>query len=350
MRKFADVDIISALRKIVNNNNLHYKSDFEYDADTLKIAEAGERFLWLSRYSGTWLMNERDAHIRNTEAHSTWQYYSDTKYYGVKAFAVEIKGNEGGKPVGDIYELNYNKHREAVRVSSFNANTVDVTFKPTRSEDSATRTFDIAEYSGNWRAILNRYGAAESVRHKLSNEDEALLAEILGNFKMGYENESEPASVNDYVRDMVRERFHEYGYTRDDMAFTTPEDAFGALKHKIPVYILHPGNGAEQVHETKDIGEALYERRIFGMGARDKQLLNFFVAGNTLADLPFSHRELSTIFHMALDRGKENIEDEQQRKAIDGIIKVLDTMLFADDGRDAAELELDQEFDEGIEQ
>ena len=66
MRKFEGVDIISALRKIVNNNNLHYKTDFEYDADTLKNAAAGDRFLWLSRYSGTELCNEHDTHIRNT--------------------------------------------------------------------------------------------------------------------------------------------------------------------------------------------------------------------------------------------------------------------------------------------
>ena len=191
MRKFENVDIISSLRKIVNNNNLHYKTDFEYDADTLKNATAGDRFLWLSRYSGTWLMTEREAHIRNTESHSTWQYYGDTKYYGVKAFAVEVTGNDGGKPVGDIYELNYDKHREAVRTSSFNAKTVDVTFKPTHWEREAvatTRTFDVAEYNGRWRALVDRYGPVQSVRHNISSEDEALLAEILNSFKIQYEH------------------------------------------------------------------------------------------------------------------------------------------------------------------
>lgn len=184
MQKFEDVDIISTLRKIVNNNNLYFKSDFEYDADTFKNAAEGSRFLWMSRNSGTWLINERDAHIRNTEGYNTWQYYSDIQYYGVKAFAVEVKDNEGGRPVGDIYELHYNKHREAIRRSSFNVKTVDVTFKPTRWESGATRTIDVVEYNDNWRAIIGRYGEAESVRHNLSIEDEALLGEILDNFKM----------------------------------------------------------------------------------------------------------------------------------------------------------------------
>ena len=347
MRKFEDVDIISTLRKIVNNNNLHYKTDFEYDADTLKNAAAGDRFLWLSRYSGTWLMTEREAHIRNTESHSTWQYYGDTKYYGVKSFAVEVTGNENGKPVGDIYELHYNKHREAVRTSSFNAKTVDIVFKPRHWEqESTTRNFDTAEYNDRWLSIINRYGQAESIHFNLSNEDEAALAEILGNFKKEYEEETEPASVNDYVREMVRERFHEYGYKRDNMAFTTPDDACGAIKYKIPVYVLHPDNRAIQIFKREDVTEAMQNKRMLGMGARDKQLLNFYTAGNTIANLPFTKDELKTILFMALDRGKENFEDEKDKQTIDNIINVLDIALFEIDSHDELTHEQDRELDE----
>ena len=46
---------------------------------------------------------------------------------------------------------------------------------------------------------------------------------------------------------------------------------------------------------------------------------------------------------MALDKGKENIEDEQQKKAVDGIIGVLDSILFSNDGRDSAEIALDRD-------
>jgi hypothetical protein len=49
--------------------------------------------------------------------------------------------------------------------------------------------------------------------------------------------------------------------------------------------------------------------------------------------------ELLVKFHPPLSTqgcgyNKENIEDDRQRKAIDGIIKALDTVLFADDGLD----------------
>jgi hypothetical protein len=105
MRVFKEVPIISTLRKIVENNNLFYKTDYAYDAETLGNAAEGSRFLWMSRTSGTWLFDERDVHIRDTYAYNTWQYYSDVKYYGVKAFAVEINNNEYEKPIGDIYVL-----------------------------------------------------------------------------------------------------------------------------------------------------------------------------------------------------------------------------------------------------
>jgi hypothetical protein len=348
MRKFEDVDVISTLRKIVDNNTLFYQTDFKYDAETLKEAAEGSHFYWMSRTSGTWLINDRDAHIRNTYDYNTWQYYSDTKYYGVKAFAVAVKENINGQPYGDIYELHYNKHREEIRQNSFNARTVDVTFKPTRWQERTTREIDVAEYNDNWRAIVNRYGEAESVRHNLSKEDESRLAEVLRGMRARREEEAVPVSAGSYIKEMVKERFHEYGYTRDDMVFTTPEDADTALKHLIPVHILNPDNTAEQAKKPKEIADALYGGKMFGMNGRDKKLLNFFKAGNTLADLPFSHADLTTIFYMALDKGKESVEDNEQRKALDNVIHVLDTVLFADDGCEADEIALERDLDGGM--
>jgi hypothetical protein len=351
MQKFQDVDLINALQKIVNNNNLHYKSDFKYDSETLKNAAVGDRFLWMSRYSGTWLIPERNAHIRNTYDYNTWQYYTDAKYYGVKAFAVEVKENNNGNPFGDIYQLHYNRHIENVRRNSFNAKTVDVHFKPQepKSKTGYIHTFEIAEYNDNWHSIVNRYGEVESVRHNLSGEDTILLEKILHKFKMQYEAETTPGNINDYVREMVKERFHEYGYTKDDMVFTTPDDAYVAVKHKIPVQILHPDNRAEQASGKKDIEEAVHAQRIFGMSAKDKQLLNFFTAGNTFANLPFSRDELKAILFMALDKGKENIPDEKDRQIIDNIIYVVDTVMFASDSHDEFMNEHDYELEESEE-
>jgi hypothetical protein len=352
MQKFQSVSIIDTLRKIVDNNTLFYKSDFEYDVETLQTAAPGSHFYWLSRKSGTELVSEREAHIRNAAAHNTWQYYSDTKYYSVKAFAVEVADNNGEQPLGNIYELNYNKHREEVRRNSFNAKSVDAAFNPKHWESEMTRTIDMAEYNDRWRSIVDRYGHPKSLWYNLSYDDETRLAEILARMRLRYISESEPASVSSYVRDMVRERFREYGYTQDDMVFTAPEDAKSALNHFIPVYILNSDNTSEKVKTPADIENALYEQRLFGMNEKDKRLLNFYKAGNTLDDLPFSRDELKTIFFMAIERGKENITDKEERQAIDSIIYVLDTALFSNDGNCFNETahEQDNELDENAEQ
>ena len=351
MRKFEDMDIISALRKIVDNNNLFYKTDFNYDVETLETAAGGSHFLWLSRTSGTSLFAERGAHIRNHEAHHSWPYYSDTAYYGVKAFAVEVVENGGGRPIGNIYELDYRKHNDEIRHNSFSARTVDVTFKPNQLYPETTRTIDVAEYNDRFRSLVNRYGEVSSIKYNLSAQDDTQLSKILMASREQRKAEAIPANLGAYVREIVKERFHVYGYKRDDMVFTTPDDAVAALKYHIPVHILYPNNTSDRASTTVEIEKSLYAGFMFGMGANDKRLLKFYQAGNTLADLPFSRRELSAIFHMTLDKGKENIEDGQRRKAIDGIIQVLDTILFSNDGRELDDFELDRDLDEseGIE-
>jgi hypothetical protein len=84
-----------------------------------------------------------------------------------------------------------------------------------------------------------------------------------------------PSTVNSYVKDITKQCFHEYGYTRDDMVFTTPEEATKALERLIPVHILNPDNTAEKAQCTNDVTTAVYNGRIFGMGSQEKRLLNF---------------------------------------------------------------------------
>jgi hypothetical protein len=262
---------------------------------------------------------------------------------------VEIINAENGKPVGDIYELDFTKHREAVLNSSFAAQAVDVTFKPAhweRGAKSTTRSFEVMEYNNNWGAIINRYGQVESVKHVINDEDDAQLTEILGGFKRQYHKETTPANINDFVRDMVKARFHEYGYTQDDMVFTTPDEAHAAAKYKIPVYVLHSNNTAVLALNTKEVDDAVYDGHIFGMDAQSKQALNFFMAGNTLVNLPFTRDELKTVFQMALDKGKENIADKEERENIDKLIRVLDATLFVISTHDEITHEQDQAHDE----
>ena len=347
MRKFESVDIIDTLRKIVNNNTLFYQSDFEYDAETLKSAATNNGYyLWMSRNSGTWLLDERDVYIHNTYAHNTWLYYSNADYYGVKAFAVTVTGKDGDKPIGDIYELDYKTHLEEVNKASFNANTVDVTFKPSYAANETARVFDITEYDNNWLSIIERYGEVLSVKHNI--EDENSLTQILDKSRSNREAAAIPAGINSYVQEIVKDRFHKYGYLNNDMVFTTPADVYTALDHSIPVYALHSDNTKERITVKTTAANYNYSGLMFGMSARDKQLLNFYKACSSLDNLPFTRDELKAIFYMALDKGKENISDEQERQTIDNIIQVLDKALFAITSHDELNSELSYELDERI--
>jgi len=158
-----------------------------------------------------------------------------------------------------------------------------------------------------------------------------------------------PAKIEKYVAEMVKERFHKYGYTQDDMVFTTPTDADNAVKFGIPIYALHTDNIKELIADKKVINDHTYSGGIFGMGGRDKQLLNFLVAGNSFADLLFNRDELKAIFFMALEKGKDNVTDEHDKRTIDNIIHVLDKTLFEKgDHNDFTQEQVD-ELDEDME-
>ena len=86
------------------------------------------------------------------------------------------------------------------------------------------------------------------------------------------------------------------------------------------------------------------------LGGRDKQLLEFLAAGNSFADLLFNRDELKAIFFMALEKGKDNVTDDKDRRTIDNIIHVLEKTLFERGGGNDFTHERDNELDEGMEQ
>ena len=118
MRKFANVDIIDALAAVMEQNTKHYKTDFEYDKEMfISAAQSKEpddkTMLWLSRESGTQCVQEREAFISGSEAHGSWTYFQGRR--NIAAFAVEIAGMKGGRPVGTLYELDFDRHAERVK-------------------------------------------------------------------------------------------------------------------------------------------------------------------------------------------------------------------------------------------
>lgn len=330
MTRFENVNIIEALRKIMLHNTEHYQSDFEYDIKSLQKAAEDNKgcrhFLWMSRSFGTWCFEERDAYIHHTNAFNTWDYYNHS-CESVKAFVVQIESCTSEAVIGHIFVLDYKAHIEDVRKNCLNAQSVEVVFRHPDSSSGYVRRFDIDEYNSNWYSIGQRYGEVESLRYIVA--DEYKLQTVLSRARQARILESVEGNVDEYIAAMVKARFHSYGYTHDDMVFTTHKDAFEALEKKIPVYMLTRDNSCEPVISTDEINYHISQKGIFGMAPEDKRLLEYLLAlGENRAEL-FNREELKQIFSLALNAGKSGCLDKDAMKNTEAIINKLDKVLFA---------------------
>ena len=175
MQKFANVDIIDALAAVMEQNTKHYKTDFEYDKEMFvsaaKSNEPGDKaMLWLSRESGTQCVQEREAFISGSEAHCSWTYYQGRR--NIAAFAVEIAGMEGGRPIGTLYELDFDRHAERVKRAAFPIADVTLAF-----EGGGVKRFPYQKVKGRWTSLQNQYGKVEDRRYEVA--DEAALQALL---------------------------------------------------------------------------------------------------------------------------------------------------------------------------
>lgn len=112
MPTLENVDIISVLTDVLNENTEYYKSDFEHDKRWLKEAAHKENpedkiFYWLSRSHGTHLLGEREVFIKSSPENITFVYWNDVNTESVKAYAVVVKDETDGKVIGNVYDINY---------------------------------------------------------------------------------------------------------------------------------------------------------------------------------------------------------------------------------------------------
>jgi hypothetical protein len=223
MRKFENVDIVAALGAIVELNTEHYKSDFKYDIKQFKEAAKnidGEnnRFLWLSRPSGTQCYSERDVYIKDTTAFNTWNYYAtitgkDTPFSNVivndrvLTYAVEVKGIENGRIKGDLCELDYRNHVKQLNRVALPLHTVTATYK-----DGATFTLPPKEHEEKHMQRHHQHGQLQTLVYNSKNADslQAVLksereqrekAARPAKFKIGVKNQKQPSIKQQLAKD-----------------------------------------------------------------------------------------------------------------------------------------------------
>lgn len=324
--KFENVNIIETLQKIMLHNTQSFQWDFENDIKRLQKAAEDKQgcryFLWMTHSNGTWCFEERDVYIRDTDAFNNWIRYS-YKNENVKAFAVQIDCYTGMEVEGNIFELDYKSHIEDVRRNILDAQSVEVVFKHPDSSNGYVRIFEINEYY----YIGKSYGEAEKLHYMVSDENK--LETILNHARHVRIQESigGNCNVDEYIAAMVKTHFHSYGYTRDDMVFTSYKDAFDALRNKLPVYILSRDNSCEPVINADEIVYHMGDKGIFGMTPEDKHLLGYLMAPTEKRVELFSQVELQQIYTFALAAGQSGEYDESMMKTVETIVNKLDKVL-----------------------
>lgn len=199
MKRFENVDVIASLDTIMRLNTAHYQSDFKYDMDAIRRSvdsrnQDDKILLWMSRPSGTWCFRERDAFVRETEAHFTWDYYRGSKD-ALLTYAVEIGGMERGKITGNLYELDYQEHAAHIAKKALPAEQVTLTF-----QNGESRRFDYAEYDGNRYGIASRYGEITAIQYEPARAwelQDLLRAERNSRAKLA------PGKIKDHIRELV---------------------------------------------------------------------------------------------------------------------------------------------------
>ena len=318
---FLNVDVLETLQKIMEHNTDYYQSDFQYDVTKLREAAADRnaerRFFWMSRGSGTWCFAEPEVYIRNTSQHNTWNYYgAGNKSEHVKTFWIELKGMRDEKIMGDIVELDYQKHLDYLCTHAFEPSAVEMVFK----NPNGCRTFSYQEYDQNFQSIAQRYGTVQRVSFLVADPYELSRA-VVDAHGLFWEA-AEPMDIDTYVKRMDHDRLHDYGYTADDLMLTGPLDAEKAVKNSLACYALFPDGAKELITGKEAYQEHHYRGALFGMTEEERSILQYFKQDC----IPlFTTEEMQEICSLAVQAGMEN--DPGRSHLLDKIIHKAECML-----------------------
>ena len=195
MQKFKNVDVEYFLEQVMKSNTKSHQEDFEVDKKMLKEAmlsdSPDEKYLvWLSRTNGTHCLRENDIFIKESPAYYTWQQWAEPKRdEKIIVFAIHITGSMDGKPVADVYELDYTAHAEMVKKDALLSDIKVLHFEhgkiqlPSTAPTHIHPDLNYGEYirteyvPQNWERLYDKIYKAHSTYEKLQegNVEEYLL-------------------------------------------------------------------------------------------------------------------------------------------------------------------------------
>lgn len=201
--KFENIDIIEALRQVMDIHTENYKEDFEMDAKLLRELAASpysedKQLLWMSRPNGTYLLREREVYVENSPENKTWEFYHEQTNDPIIAFAVKITGVEDGVVKGNLIELDYAAHVERVQKLTVTVDKVAVNFP-----DQTTHYVPFKSSRRDIAALKEKFGEPKSVTYLPESEGE--LATILRRERFKAEYHALLGDFNLYIHGLARQ-------------------------------------------------------------------------------------------------------------------------------------------------
>ena len=316
---FEGVDILDTLQSIVDFNTYYYKTDFNYDKQTLEDAALrygdNKHFLWLSRRSGTQLYPERDVFIRGTAPNNSWKFYGESKSDSVMAYLIQVIKSEDHILTGNILELDYQKHLDFIRSKSPQLTAVELVFK----NPNHVHTVSAEEWQAMTSQDIMEHGLLDRKHYVVENEQ--ALRWVLDEAHYTFMDMAEMRTVPEYIAELEKRRFADYGYTTGKMVFATPVEAENALRHSLHVYALHRDGTETQVSDYREIQSHYGNNGIFGMSREELDFLRYLQLGKNTPTL-FTGNELREIYCNMVQAGMNNTANDP--KLLDSVIYKLE--------------------------
>ncbi|SHH68947.1 hypothetical protein [Desulfosporosinus lacus] len=342
MKAFIGVDIQECLRRVVEENTLYHKADFEYDIGDLKNAIsvlASKNFLWMSRESGTYCFPERDVYLTPSYANNTWLYYRGHPEE-IKSFYVEVDDFKDGRVLGSLVALDYLSHCAQVQETMQPVHFAKVTFK-----DGVRRTFEISEFEKNRDSLRQNYGPY-TYEYDSSSDLDSLMYHIRSQRK----NNLEPYDFDRYMEEIRLERFARFGYHGSDFVRLSPYDAQKCHAAGLPVFLFPKDEPHRELRDGELRSLRYKSGHLLAIRQQDKPIWDYLNPELPKIASLFTPKELSRLYWCVSNTGKNNDATLEENRNLQELLAKLNIIIGAGEKEaPALELELELEQEQGQE-
>ncbi len=198
--KFGDVDILDALGQIMELNTQHYKEDFTIDTKLIQKLSLSKNpedkhLLWMSRPCGTYTLREREVFLQDTYEHKVWRFYHEQTKDLILAYALTLKGQQGGRVTGDIQPVDYAAHVERMKRLSLPIQNVTMTF-----EDGAIVIIPYQSHRRLMDEVLSEHENLKTIIYEPENEER--FAALLKQERRNRDHHSTSGDIKEHIRNL----------------------------------------------------------------------------------------------------------------------------------------------------